>query len=76
MAREGEPLRGSWGAPAQNKLFENVGPTSNFLDVSDLLNAPVVASQHSIQMDFNNDGRQALRPAAVVLQQVEGHALR
>lgn len=40
-----------------NDLRRNLGD-GVFDDVSDALNAAVMASQYAVQMDFNNDGRQ------------------
>ncbi|MFG0252462.1 MAG: CRTAC1 family protein [Phycisphaerales bacterium JB038] len=48
---------GSVGRGAiENLLFENLGDGS-FSDISPAVNGPLAASQHSVQIDFDTDGR-------------------
>jgi hypothetical protein len=47
---------GSWGNANADRLHANLG-NGQWLDASAALNALVVASQYTVQADYNNDGR-------------------
>jgi enediyne biosynthesis protein E4 len=47
---------GSWSGANPDRLIRNLG-NGQWKDVSAALNTTALSSQHSIQMDFNNDGR-------------------
>jgi hypothetical protein len=50
---------GSWGAANVDRLHRNLG-NGAFANISTALNTTSLASQYSVQIDFNNDGRQDL----------------
>ncbi|GMV97161.1 MAG: hypothetical protein AMXMBFR83_15200 [Phycisphaerae bacterium] len=50
---------GSYANPNHDRLMRNLG-NGQWADVSAALNTVSLSSQHSVQVDFNNDGRQDL----------------
>ncbi|MCG3130970.1 MAG: hypothetical protein FLDDKLPJ_01745 [Phycisphaerae bacterium] len=49
-------MAGSWGSPAFDKLFENLGD-GTWDDISGNLNGILAASRFALQVDADNDGR-------------------